>query len=204
MKKLICPICVVLAVAACALMSMAAGADNKTLVLQPRSEGKDAYVCECKMDTNSPNGGQTVLHQGQYTPTCYDRLLLEWDLSSLPKNIDIVSAKMEMYCSALYGAKEGRMIYCRILEAWDEDKVTFNTQPKYTEEGGILADWPNPDTWLSLDITAFVRGWYKGEFPNHGIYGHCVKKTDSQCVVGFIPSHDAFGMLGPKLTIVYR
>lgn len=30
------------------------------------------------------------------------------------------------------------------------------------------------------------------------------KATDSRCVVGFIPSHDAFGMLGPKLTIVYR
>lgn len=177
-------------------------AQDQTLVLQPGPEqGKDAYVCDCLPDVNSPNGDQGHLYQGQYH-TCFDRLLIQWDLSSLPKGATIVSARMELYCIGVYGAISGQMAYYRLTEPWDENLVTFKTQPKYTEEGRVLTNWPAQGQWHPVDVTAFVRGWHSGAFPNCGIYGHCVGTT-GMGVVGLVPSDGTNGMFRPKLTVVY-
>ncbi len=51
--------------------------DSKKIELIPV---KDAYVCDCKPDETNPNGNDKVLYQGQYKD-CFDRILVEWDIS---------------------------------------------------------------------------------------------------------------------------
>ncbi|MBN2608562.1 MAG: hypothetical protein JXA64_05555, partial [Candidatus Fermentibacteraceae bacterium] len=52
----------------------------ETLELAPL---QDAYVCCCKPDSTNPNGGSDYLYHGQYG-SCFDRTLIQWDLSSVP------------------------------------------------------------------------------------------------------------------------
>jgi hypothetical protein len=172
---------------------------TKTDTLQPGSAGNDTYVCDCKPNVNNPNGPITVLYQGQYG-ACFDRLLLQWDLSSLPKNISITSAIMELKCSSVYGSLSGQLVYYRITGNWGETQVTCATLPSYTNEDSVVTGWPTVGQWHAVDITKFVQKWIQDTTSNYGIYGHCAGTT-GECDAEF-SSSDAFTNQ-PKLTITY-
>jgi len=176
---------------------------NDTLILQPGSEGKDCYICDCSPNVNSPNGGKTFLYQGQYQ-TCYDRMLIQWDLSALPPNRNIIQAEMKLYCYNRYGTKaSGKMTYYRITSFWNEDSVTYNTRPDTSHDvTATVNQWPSGTNWHSIDITQFVQGWYQGTFPNYGLYGHCIQ-TSGTCVAGFHSSDHANASQRPQLIIIY-
>jgi len=168
--------------------------------LQPGSEGKDTYVCDCLPNANNPNGPTTALYQGQYG-TCFDRLLIQWDLSSLPKNISITSAIMELKCSGVYGSLSGQMVYYRSTGNWGETQVTCATLPSYTNEDSVVTGWPTVGQWHAVDITKFVQKWIQDTISNYGIYGHCIGTT-GQCDAEF-SSSDASVNNRPKLIITY-
>lgn len=175
-----------------------------TLVLQAGPEGKDCYICDCSPGVNSPNGGITLLYQGQFQ-SCYDRLLIQWDLSALPANATILKAEMKLYCYNLYGSKAaGKMTYYRITSFWNEDSVTFSTRPDTSHDITVIVNqWPMGGNWHSVDITPFVRGWHEGRFPNYGIYGHCIQ-TNGTCVAGFHSSDHPTASQRPRLIIIYN
>jgi hypothetical protein len=185
-----------------AVMLLPCDALPETLVLQPGAEGKDTYICDCSPDVNNPNGPISHLYQGQYV-SCYDRLLIEWDLSSLPEeNITIDSAIMELKFNALHGSESGQMVYFPILEDWVETEVTYNTQPAISREDSVVTRWPNPGEWHQIDLTGFVTMWHDDPASNHGTYGHCFETT-STCCAEFQSSDCSNEEDHPKLTIVY-
>jgi hypothetical protein len=173
----------------------------ETLVLQPGSEGKDTYVCDCLPTVNNPNGPITNLYQGQYGK-CYDRLFIQWDLSSLPANITITSAIMDIRCSGLYGSLSGQMVYYLITEDWDESTVSYSTCPEFTTQDSVVATWPKAAQWHSVDITKYMQKWCGDGTTNHGIYGHCAATT-GQCCAQFSSSDVSTAANRPKLTITY-
>jgi hypothetical protein len=173
----------------------------ETLVLQPGSEGKDTYVCDCLPTINNPNGPVTNLYQGQYGK-CYDRLFIQWDLSALPANITITGAIMEIRCSSVHGSLSGHMVYYLITEDWDESKVSYSTLPRFTAEDSVVADWPTTAQWHAVDITKFLRTWYNDGSSNHGIYGHSASTT-GQCCAQFSSSDVSTSANRPRLTITF-
>jgi hypothetical protein len=175
----------------------------QTIVLQPGNTGKDTYVCDCLPNVNNPNGPTTVLYQGQYGK-CFDRILIQWDISSLPKDANIVSAIMEMKVNGIYGtlADSGKLVYYRMTENWEEDNVTCATIPHYAKVDSIVTSWPRSGQWHSVDITTFVQKWYQDTTSNHGIYGFCYGTT-GQCDVEFSSSDASSSSNRPKLTITY-
>ncbi|RJP81011.1 MAG: T9SS C-terminal target domain-containing protein [Candidatus Zixiibacteriota bacterium] len=193
------PICTILAILAAATLL---GAES--LVLQPGAEGKDTYICDCLPHVNNPNGAVTVLYQGQWG-ACFDRLLIQWDLSGLPAGATVDSAVMELYFFGMYGSPAGQMSYCRILEDWGETEVTYNTAPDTTQEGKILLDWPAQSfSWFPVDVTAWVQGWHAGTWPNYGIYGMC-EGTAATCDAEFYSSdYVLIPANRPKLTVWYH
>ncbi len=172
-----------------------------TTILQPGPDGKDTYVCDCLPNVNNPNGPITVLYQGQYG-ICFDRFLIQWDISSLPKNISISSAIMELKCSNIYGSISGRPVYYRVTGNWEETQVTVATLPTYTKEDSVATDWPTVGQWHSVDITKFVQKWIQDTTSNCGIYGHCAGTT-GQCDAEFYSSDASVSNSRPKLTITY-
>ncbi|MDZ7319120.1 MAG: DNRLRE domain-containing protein [candidate division KSB1 bacterium] len=185
-------------------LALAQTVTTDSLILQPGPEGKDSYICDCSPNTNSPNGGTTLLYQGQFK-ACYDRLLIEWDLSALPANATIVKAEMKLYCYNLYGSKAaGKMTYYRITSFWNEDSVTYNSRPDTCHDVTVTANcWPTGGNWHSVDITPFVQGWHDGKFPNYGIYGHCIQ-TNGTCVAGFHSSDHPTASQRPRLIIIFK
>jgi hypothetical protein len=174
----------------------------EAVVLQPGTEGKDTYICDCSPDVNNPNGPTSHLYQGQFG-SCYDRLLIEWDLSSLTEeNITIESAIMELRFNVLHGQESGQMVHFPILEEWVETEVTYNTQPAISRDDSVVTVWPTPGQWHSVDLTRFVAAWLDDPTSNHGMYGHCFG-TNSTCCAEFQSSDSSDEETRPKLTIVY-
>jgi hypothetical protein len=186
-----------------AVLAAAVGVSAETLVLQPGPEdGKDTYICDCSPDENNPNGPVTHLYQGQYG-TCYDRTLIQWDLSALPQGAIVSSAVMELWFNQLWGSESGEMIYYPILEDWEETAVTYTTQPVYSHEDSIVVAWPQVSGyWHPVDVTGFVQMWHGGSLDNYGIYSHC-QNTVSTCCAEFNSSDVANANQRPRLTIEY-
>jgi hypothetical protein len=197
MKKTVNLFCLAVCLAAFSAIPLPA----ETIVLQPGSEGKDTYVCDCLPKVNNPNGPVTNLYQGQYG-ACYDRLLIQWDLSSLPRNITITSAVMELKCGGMYGSLSGKMVYYRISDDWKENGVTYATLPGHSPEDSVVTDWPVSGKWHAVDITKFVQKWVADTASNRGVYGHAVRTT-SQCTAQFSSSDVSTAANRPKLTITY-
>lgn len=181
-----------------AVLSFAALAGAETLVLIPV---QDAYICDCQPDVTNPNGGPTHLYHGRYT-TCYDRSLIQWDLSAIPEGAVIDSAVMRLYCISFTGTPSGQPVYQLIDEAWDEPTVTHNTQPAVGTTPSITASWPQPQSWFEVDVTSFVQAWLDSSHPNFGIY--CTSQgCTATSVPGFWSKDSGQEELWPRLVVTY-
>ena len=162
---------------------------------------QDAYICDCLPDVTNPNGNANYLYHGQFG-SCYDRTLIQWDLSGIPSSVTIVSAEMKLYCEAFYGSESGYPEYFMINEEWNEQTVTYNTQPGYSTEISFTGYWPAANEWYTVDVLEFVQCWLDESHPNQGIYCFC-NETTSTCVPGFWSSNYTQEELHPKLVITY-
>jgi len=162
---------------------------------------QDAYICDCEPDQTNPNGGPNVLYQGQYG-ACFDRILIQWDLSTFGTGTTINDAEMWFYCTGFYGTVSGNMTYHKILEAWSEDTVTYNTQPDFDAPPSATASWPVMETWHTVDITGLVQSWVDGSVANYGVYGWC-EDTTGTCDAEFESSNDDYEAYRPKLVVDY-
>lgn len=182
-----------------ALMILAASLANaETLVLTPV---QDAYICDCQPDVTNPNGGPTHLYHGRYT-TCYDRSLIQWDLSALPPGAEIEAAVMGLYCISFTGTPSGQPVFYPVAGAWDELSVTHSTDPGHSPSPFVVASWPQPQAWFEVDVTALVQEWLSGEQGNYGIY--CTSQgCTSTSVPGFWSKDSDHPDLWPRLVITY-
>ena len=174
----------------------------ETVVLQPGSEGIDTYICDCAPGYNNPSGPYTHIYQGQ-KEEYFVRALFKWDISSLPANIYITSATMELWCSRHIGSVYGQMTYFLITSDWEETGVTYDTQPDTSHAITTSCDWPEPASWLSVDLTEFVQGWYDSSVQNYGIYCHS-ENTGATCYSEFYSSDHYSQAYRPKLTVNYE
>jgi hypothetical protein len=145
--------------------------DSKKLELNPV---KDAYVYDCKPDETNPNGNDKVLYQGQYKG-CFDRILVEWDISQIDDNAEILR---------------------------DED-VSINRLPGFNSKLKVISKWPTKEGWHIINITEIVKKWHDGYIPNYGIYCHS-QDTESTCVSKFISLEGSPKKLRPNLVIEYK
>ncbi len=162
---------------------------------------QDAYICDCLPDVTNPNGGPTHIYFGRYG-SCYDRTLIEWDLSQIPPGSTVQSAQMMLYCLSFYGTPSGQPVFYLIDEAWSGDTVTYNTQPAYGTSPSITGSWPSAQSWHQTDVTAFVQAWVEGSHPNHGIYCTSTGTTGSS-VPGFWSSDSPDESLWPVLVVTW-
>ncbi len=162
---------------------------------------KDAFVCDCQPNVTNPSLGPQYLAQGQYS-NCYNRLFIQFDISSLDPDETINSALLRFYCANFYGYTHGDMLYSRLIEDWDENTVTFNNQPDYTTDGQIITGWANAGSWHEVDVTDIVTGWYNGTEDNFGVIGHC-QGTSSTCDCAFLSSRYSGITYDPRLVIDY-
>lgn len=103
-----------------------------------------------------------------------NRALIHFNLSLIPTNAYIVSAKLNLYALGTSGTLQGHEgtsnegLITRVIESWNENTVTWNNQPKTDSlHGKILSASTSPtQDYLEVDITDMVKLM---QISNHGI-----------------------------------
>ena len=101
------------------------------------------------------------------------RTFLQYDLSIIPNNANIQSAKLKCCCKYHNdNGKKGTNNIARVTQAWDGTVLTWNNQPA-TEGRYLPSNVLPPQTvgeWTDWDITNLVLEWHQGAYPNYGLY----------------------------------
>ncbi len=180
-----------------------------TIILQPGSEGKDSFIegQSSHTDHNKENDNHLRINSQS---TKEDRILIQFDLSTLPSTAIIESASLELNVSNNKGLASTIEVY-RITRDWTEDGVTwesYNGTNDWSTAGGdydpqlinsFLIDSVGPKT---VDLSVITQAWVDQSIPNYGIImvspstsTNSEKKIDS--------SDNPSTVTRPKLTINY-
>ncbi len=196
----------------------------RTLTLQPGSDdGKDAQVADYSPDNiANPDVAEIVaVAWTKYGTPMLIRAFLEFDLDSIPENSTIISANLSLYNNpdalnnngmhstdgshdSSNGDDNGAYIR-RVISEWEEDSLTWNTQPSYTEENQAYIepstsahqDYPN------IDVTALVQDIINNKSNSHGFI--IMQKTEEYYRgLVFASSDYSDETKRPKLVITYK
>jgi len=177
---------------------------NDTIVI--KKINNEVYICTCKPDICNPSGEGITYFQGLYNEgnykACDERLLIQWDLSELPKGIKIIEAKMMLYCTDFVGNKQGQFLYEYISEPWNKD-IGYSKKPNTSGDNKILTALPKEGQYHIIDVTNFVEKWHNKKIPNYGLmgYGFNMKTTTS---AKFCSSKFPDKNKRPMLLVIYQ
>ena len=148
--------------------------DNKgKLQLRPGpAEGKDATLWSCMPEHNF--GGDIDIEAMAWTWYSLGlsegilRGIFEFDLSSLPPLAQIDSARLSLYNNPGSSENDGEhsklsgsnlAVLQRIIEHWEEDVVTWNSQPNTTaqNETYLTESYDPHQDYINIDVTQLVR-----------------------------------------------
>lgn len=119
---------------------------------------------------NKNYNGLPELFIGKYIRTIY-RSLLQFDLSTLPIGYNIAKAEMMFYIfrnDYNYYPKEFGVY--RLRQSFEEDVVTYNTQPPIDIVPYATMVVSNEiNTYVKVDVTSLIQKWYSGRYENNGL-----------------------------------
>ena len=134
----------------------------------------DAFVTEAVGHGGNNYGDVPEVHvSNKYgiTPNWERNIFIMFDLSSLPSRANIISAKLYLYYYFYMDSNPvGRPLTIhRVLDDWDEDIITYYTQPPVTSVICSSANVPSSiNIWMSWDLTNEVKDFVEGEETNYG------------------------------------
>lgn len=141
------------------------------VVLNPT---QDAYVSERYKKKNY--GDKSYLKVGRSVKERKLRTFIQFNLSSLPSDAKITSAKLRLYMYDSTVASYKTFVLYRVTEQWDELEITWKNQPDTSND--IIAYQVIPpgieDLWIEWDITNEVQAIVNGT----ECYGWMIKDTE--------------------------
>ena len=186
------------------------------LTLQPdASAGKDAMVWNGNSFDDYANrnyGDNERLYAHSWTNSGIrdvSRSLLDFDLSQLPSDAIIISAKLSLYfytdLDAFFGEHHGSNSgkVNRVTSAWEEGTVTWNTQPTYTFANQVsFSSVQDKDDLVDVDITALIKDILNNPANGHGIMYQLATESPYRALA-FASSDFSDATKHPKLVIQY-
>jgi hypothetical protein len=154
---------------------------KKTFVFTTAAEGElvfepsdDTGVQHSSPNTNfGDNSGVVVRNEygaGSGSGYAWDALI-RFDISSIPTNASIQYAYLQLYYYAWKDTNpSGRVLRLfRATSTWNENTVTWNTQPTYATQATSFATVPSSTgTWMEWEVTGDIQAFVHGSLPNHG------------------------------------
>lgn len=201
---------------------------NETETVVTLGASADSVIIAAAPTTNY--GSLNVIEVGDLSPSAstYIRTLIKFDVSSIPSDAIIVSAKLELYESTAYNSNSiapWNVNVHRLLADWNEAQVTYNnrvTGTAWTVAGAGQDVLITPSATLVMDgaaAAAFVswqsnglrddvQRWVQGTEPNYG-WWMIAPSAEAQGVgplAGniFGSKDHATAGVRPKLTVTYR
>lgn len=159
----------------------------RCITLKPDSiRGKDAQVLSGLPNSNvEPHQEFLVCAWTCQGNPCNDRELIQFDMSVIPSNATLVSATLDLFANpapvtipaANYGVNNSFYIR-RITSTWDENTVTWSTQPTVTTQNQIIVPQStisNQD--YSIDVTSLVYDMINDPLNSYGFMFRLVNET---------------------------
>ena len=186
--------------------------NTKTLVMQLGPAGKDAYINSAYQHQNTCFGDRRAIiscaytFQGNYG---IGRSMLQFDLSAIPLNAVIVSAKLDLMFDPGndFGIQNGdNATYLqRITSDWDENTVTWNTQPTFTTLNQVLLPTSTDiyQDYKDIDVTALIKDILLPGNENFGFLMNMIG-TDPYKSMIFASGDNPDGALWPRLNVTYE
>jgi hypothetical protein len=149
----------------------------ETLILQPGSEGKDAFVNSDEIYPDLNVGDSAYLLAGDNG--FKNRTYIQFDLNPnpLPAGAVITDARLKIYQDTMLilpGTFNGGLY--RVTSNWEENEITWNNQPTSSSDTVALPTlYDTTGTWVTCHIEDFVKGWLEGSITNYGLL---LKATD--------------------------
>jgi hypothetical protein len=195
-------------------------AASQILFLQPGPDGgKDAMISNIEPDQNF---GTYKYFEASYmtvesalTVMRTRRSLIWFDLSTLPKSAIINKVILKLsydipipWDSTIVvpdnsGAIKPAGLLQQIIEPWEENKVTWNNQPKTTELNQVaIAPFIKNANFIEVDVTALFISTAANPLPNYGILFK-LNQTDKFKGFRFTSSDFSEASMRPRLSVRY-
>ena len=182
-----------------------------TLILQPdAAAGKEADVVSNYPTTNYGTADQ--INPRAWTANSVANTLrsfIEFNLSSLPANAVISSAKLNLYfnttASATYQNSGTNALWIqRVTSTWNESIVTWATQPTVssTNRVGVAASTSATQNYTNIDVTQLLKDIVANSSNSYGFMLSLQTETIYKSVMMSSSDH-ANSALHPKLEITY-
>lgn len=130
-------------------------------------------TCPCDADSyesaqfkDDNYGSSEELWAGNFVSNFWNYTLARFDLSSVPANATIESARPYVYVfGVINSGGDSRCV--RISSTWNENTVTWNNSPSSTSDYNTTSI--TSSGWKYYSIKSMVRNWVDGTNPNHGV-----------------------------------
>lgn len=176
--------------------------------------GKDAILhgLISEVDRNYGDNPQVAANAWTYggTPGTV-RNLIDFDLKQIPKNAKIKKASLSLYAwdndnkefgqhSTLSGPNT--CFLYRVTSPWDEEEVTWNKHPNYTEENRITipsSDFPTQN-YPEINVTSLIEDMIAMPQTSYGFLLK-LETEEHYRMMNFCSSDHSNSNLRPKLTV---
>lgn len=195
----------------------------KVLVLQPGPDvGKDAMITNLDPGKNLGDHRYfeaTFISEPILTVMRSNESLISFDMNALPKSATIKKVILNLWydlplvwdSTIFYPAGGGSIQWCggvlqKITEPWEEDKVTWNEQPKTTEAYQVyISPFILNTNMITVDVTKLYVQDPATDGPFVQGYGMFFRLWPQEWVPGFRFASSDYpeARMRPKLTIYY-
>jgi len=186
-------------------------AQSVTLIIQPGPvDGKDALIRDDYLNTPIPS--DVNLTSNAWTVDgfpCILRSLIEFDLTPVPIYAVVKSATLSLYCNIYSGyyqlqSGDNQSYLLRVIQSWNQNTVTWNTQPATTMQNKVLLSTSTSNTqdYPEIDVTAQVQDMVANPASNFGWMLQLVTEELYASMV-FASSDNPVSLWRPKLTVNY-
>jgi len=176
-------------------------ASTQYITLQPGSEGKDSGVSSF---LSTMNYGNSTSFFNAGNQIAIVRAFIEFDLSSVPVNARVTDTDLMLYHWNTSGTTNFSVGAYKITESWEEDTITYLSQPIYSSEAEYSNNITAGNTeWENWDIDTLVQSWLDGTFTNNGVVLKATDESSLDTIAAFRPSDYSSASYRPKLVIDY-
>ena len=159
---------------------------DPTITTNVGSSG-DTHVSEGSPTTNygTSTSMQVQLFKDEYGTVYRNRIFIKFDLSSLPINIDITSAKLYLYMYSSTAHTRTLAVHEVSDNSWGETTITWNNKPSYDATATTTTSIGTSSGWKYFTITSDVEDAYNAASQT---LSECIKDNSETTGVPTVPS----------------
>lgn len=131
------------------------------------------------------------------------RILMKFDLTSIPKEYQIVNASLNIYCSRNDNmTQEKRYNVHSVLQDWHAQTVNWLSQPDFDPLDKVQISVGSDITeFIAWDITSIIKKWHQNPDLNKGIIIKAENEEELESLLGFFSQKQQNQYFHPRLDL---